>query len=259
MAERYCAENLVFHAGQRTLIDDVSLTLSQGELVALIGPNGAGKSTLLRLLTGYLTPASGRCNLAGTPLADWPTETLARYRAVMRQNTQPGFDWPVEAVVGMGRAPWTRSPEASVVEEVMAITGCLPLAGRRYWALSGGEQQRIQLTRALAQLWCDGAPRGWLFLDEPTSALDLFHQQHLLRLMKTLTRRGHLHVCVVLHDLNLAALWADCILLLHNGRLVSRGTPEDVLQAGTLARWYGAQVLVGSHPAHAVPQVFLAP
>lgn len=141
----------------------------------------------------------------------------------------------------------------------MAITGCLPLAGRRYWALSGGEQQRIQLARALAQLWCDGAPRGWLFLDEPTSALDLFHQQHLLRLMKTLTRRGHLHVCVVLHDLNLAALWADRILLLHNGRLVSRGTPEDVLQAGTLARWYGAQVLVGNHPAHAVPQVFLAP
>ena len=141
----------------------------------------------------------------------------------------------------------------------MAITGCLPLAGRRYWALSGGEQQRIQLARALAQLWCDGAPRGWLFLDEPTSALDLFHQQHLLRLMKTLTRRGHLHVCVVLHDLNLAALWADRILLLHNGRLVARGAPEDVLQAGTLARWYGAQVLVGSHPAHAVPQVFLAP
>ena len=259
MAERYCAENLVFHAGQRTLIDDVSLTLSQGELVALIGPNGAGKSTLLRLLTGYLTPASGRCSLAGTPLADWPTETLARYRAVMRQNTQPGFDWPVEAVVGMGRAPWTRSPEASVVEDVMALTGCLPLAGRRYSALSGGEQQRIQLARALAQLWCDGAPRGWLFLDEPTSALDLYHQQHLLRLMKSLTRRGHLHVCIVLHDLNLASLWADRILLLHNGRLVSRGAPEDVLQAETLARWYGAQVLVGSHPVHAVPQVFLAP
>jgi len=259
MAERYCAENIFFHAGQRTLIDDVSLTLSQGELVALIGPNGAGKSTLLRLLTDYLKPASGRCTLAGTPLADWPPDTLARYRAVMRQNTQPGFDWPVEAVVGMGRAPWTRAPEASVVEEVMAITGCLPLAGRHYSTLSGGEQQRIQLARALAQLWCDGAPRGWLFLDEPTSALDLYHQQHLLRLLKSLTRRGHLHVCVVLHDLNLAALWADRILLMHNGRLVSRGAPEDVLQAGTLARWYGAQVCVGSHPDHPVPQVFLAP
>ena len=98
-------QKIFFHAGQRTLIDDVSLTLSQGELVALIGPNGAGKSTLLRLLTGYLKPASGRCTLAGTPLADWLPDTLARYRAVMRQNTQPGFDWPVDAVVGMGRAP----------------------------------------------------------------------------------------------------------------------------------------------------------
>lgn len=90
----------------------------------------------------------------------------------------------------------------------MAVTGCLPLAGRQFAALSGGEQQRIQLARALAQLWCDGAPRGWLFLDEPTSAMDLYHQQHLLRLLKSLTRRGHLHVCAVLHDLNLAALWA---------------------------------------------------
>ena len=120
MAERYCAENLVFRAGQRTLIDDVSLTLSQGELVALIGPNGAGKSTLLRLLTGYLKPTGGRCSLAGTPLAVWQPHRLSRYRAVMRQNTQLGFDWPVEAVVGMGRAPWTRTPEASVIEEVMA-------------------------------------------------------------------------------------------------------------------------------------------
>ena len=124
MAERYCAENLVFRAGQRTLIHDVSLTLSQGELVALIGPNGAGKSTLLRLLTGYLKPAGGRCSLAGTPLAVWSPDKLSRYRAVMRQNTQLGFDWPVEAVVGMGRAPWTRTPEALVIEAVMAITGC---------------------------------------------------------------------------------------------------------------------------------------
>ena len=259
MAERYCAENIVFHAGQRTLIDDVSLTLSQGELVALIGPNGAGKSTLLRLLTGYLKPASGRCSLAGTPLTAWPPDRLSRYRAVMRQNTQLGFDWPVEAVIGMGRAPWTRRPEASVSEEVMAISGCLPLAGRQFAALSGGEQQRVQLARALAQLWCDGTPRGWLFLDEPTSALDLYHQQHLLRLLSSLTRRGHLHVCVVLHDLNLAALWADRILLLHNGKMVAQGAPEAVLQADTLTRWYGAQVQVGRHPAHAAPQVFLAP
>lgn len=259
MAERYRAENVTCTLSGRTLIDDVSLSLSQGEMVALIGPNGAGKSTLLRLLTGYLKPDGGRCVLAGKNLREWHPETLSRHRAVMRQHAQPGFDWPVDAIIGMGRAPWSRQPEESIVREVMALTGCLPLAGRRYNALSGGEQQRVQLARALAQLWRDGSPRGWLFLDEPTSALDLYHQQHLLRLLKSLTLKGHLHVCVVLHDLNLAALWADRILLLHGGRLVSHGTPGEVLQADALARWYGAQVHVGSHPVHAAPQVFLAP
>ena len=259
MAERFCADNISFTQSGRVLIDNVSLTLSPGEMVALIGPNGAGKSTLLRLLTGYLTPTGGECVLANKPLKEWSPETLSRYRAVMRQHAQLGFDWPVEAVIGMGRAPWSQRPEPSIVAEVMRLTGCSPLAGRHYHTLSGGEQQRIQLARALAQLWHRGAPRGWLFLDEPTSALDLYHQQHLLRLLASLTRKGHLHVCVVLHDLNLAALWADRILLLHQGRMVSQGTPERVLQTDALTRWYGAQVHVGRHPSHAVPQVFLSP
>ncbi|VFS76469.1 Hemin import ATP-binding protein HmuV [Raoultella planticola] len=112
-----------------------------------------------------------------------------------------------------------------MIQQVMVETGCDHLAGRRYPSLSGGEQQRVQLARCLAQLWHDDAPRGWLFLDEPTSALDLYYQQHLLRLLKRLTRSGQLHVCVVLHDLNLAALWADRILLLHQGKAGGRGNP----------------------------------
>lgn len=259
MAEHYCANALNYGTPEKRVIREVSLSLETGELVALIGPNGAGKSTLLRLLTGFLKPDAGQCTLGGKALEAWSTQTLSRHRAVMRQHTQLGFDWPIEAVIGMGRAPWTQQPEASVIHQVMQLTGCLPLAGRKYAALSGGEQQRVQLARALAQLWCDGAPRGWLFLDEPTSALDLYHQQHLLRLMKSLTMQGNLHVCVVLHDLNLAALWADRIVLLHEGLIVSQGSPESVLRAEDLARWYGAQVLVGQHPAHAAPQVFLAP
>ncbi|ENM2868279.1 heme ABC transporter ATP-binding protein [Citrobacter koseri] len=259
MAERFLADSVSYAAAGRTIIRDISLSLTQGELLALIGPNGAGKSTLLRLLTGYLTPADGRCLLAGKPLEQWPAQTLSRYRAVMLQQTRMGFDWPVEAVIGMGRMPWTQQPEAAVIHQVMQLTECLPLAGRRYASLSGGEQQRVQLARALAQLWCDGSPRGWLFLDEPTSALDLFHQQHLLRLLKTLTRKGHLHVCIVLHDLNLAALWADRIVLLHGGNIVSEGAPAEVLQAGTLTRWYGAEVHVGTHPTSGGPQIFLAP
>lgn len=259
MADPFLAEGLTYSVAGRTVLRDVSLSLSQGELVALIGPNGAGKSTLLRLLTGFLKPDSGRCLLDGKALDSWSTQRLARLRAVMRQQTQLGFDWPVEAVIGMGRSPWTQQHEPQIVSEVMQLTGCQTLAGRRYAALSGGEQQRVQLARALAQLWCEGAPRGWLFLDEPTSALDLYHKQHLLRLLKVLVQAGKLHVCAVLHDLNLAALWADRIVLLHDGRVVSQGTPHQVLQADGLARWYGAQVLVGQHPLNATPQVFLAP
>lgn len=258
MADSLSVKNLHYRVANRLIIRDVSLSLERGELLTLIGPNGAGKSTLLRLLTGYLAPAGGERWLAEKPLESWEANALSRLRAVMLQQTQMGFDWPVEAVIGMGRMPWTPQPENAVIQQVMQLTECLPLAGRRYASLSGGEQQRVQLARALAQLWCEGSPRGWLFLDEPTSALDLFHQQHLLRLLKRLTRQGELHVCVVLHDLNLAALWADRIVLLYEGMIVSQGTPDEVLQAETLARWYGAEVQVRTHPECDAPQVFLA-
>lgn len=108
MAEQFIAEGLHYRVAGRAVIDDVTLALEKGELVALIGPNGAGKSTLLRLLTGFLKPAKGRCVLAGKPLDEWHSQTLSRHRAVMRQQTQLGFDWPVEAVIAMGRAPRPR-------------------------------------------------------------------------------------------------------------------------------------------------------
>ncbi|MFJ3456160.1 heme ABC transporter ATP-binding protein [Scandinavium goeteborgense] len=255
MAKRLQAVNLCYSPVFR----DINLTLAPGELVALIGPNGAGKSTLLRALTGYLPPDNGHCLLDDKPLSAWTPQALSRQRAVMRQQSQLGFDWPVEDVIIMGRAPWEQGNSRNVVEQVMAVTGCAPLSGRKYNALSGGEQQRVQLARALAQLWVVDAPQGWLFLDEPTSALDLYHQQHLLRLLKSLTQTGNLHVCAVLHDLNLAALWADRLILLHEGEIVAQGSAQQVLQADTLSRWYGADVHIGQHPGSQTPQVFLAP
>ena len=177
----------------------------------------------------------------------------------MLQRTQLHADWPIETIIAMGRSPWGGAINQEMICQVMKETGCDHLAGRRYPTLSGGEQQRVQLARCLAQLWCEGAPEGWLFLDEPTSALDLYYQQHLLRLLKRLTRSRRLHVCVVLHDLNLAALWADRILLLHQGKLVAQGTPQEVIQQPIISRWYGAEVSTGKHPDAAVPQVYLAP
>lgn len=243
--------------GHRYLIDDVNVSFKPGEMVALIGPNGAGKSTLLRLLTGFQQPDSGLITLAGRDLNQWPNEALSRQRAVMRQQSSMAFSWRVEDVIAMGRTPWPQKSTAEVVAEVMALTGCDDLSGRDFSRLSGGEQQRVQLARALAQLWCDGQPHGWLFLDEPTSALDLYHQQQVLRLLRRLAQTGTLSVCVVLHDLNLAALWADRVVLLHNGRLVADGTPDVVLEEHTLQRWYQADLRVFRHPEYPVPQVGL--
>lgn len=248
---------LSYRVGQRRLIDDVSLAFRPGEMVSLIGPNGAGKSTLLRMLTGFLSPDEGGCLLEERPIEAWPRDALARQRAVMRQQSHVEFPLSVREVVAMGRAPWPGRVNQAMIDEVMQLTASDGLAKRDYRQLSGGERQRVQLARALLQLWHDDGPRGWLFLDEPTSALDLYHQQHALRLLYQLTRKGALTVCCVLHDLNLAALWSDRMLLLHQGRLVASGTPAEVMTEQTLTRWYQADLQVHHHSQHAVPQIQL--
>ncbi|GAA0471315.1 heme ABC transporter ATP-binding protein [Tatumella punctata] len=248
-------------SGQRQLLCNICLQFVPGEMVALIGPNGAGKSTLLRVLSGYLAPDSGQCLLQGKPLADWPGRLLARQRAVMRQQNTLTFSLTVRQVISLGRAVWPRQqqPQQQIVREVAALTGCQVLLERNYLQLSGGEQQRVQLARVLAQLWRDGEPQGFLFLDEPASALDLYHQQQILRLLHRLTRQGKLMVCSVLHDLNQASLWADWVLLLHQGSLVAEGTAQQVLRKDILERWYQAELRVSTEGPQQKPQVMLLP
>lgn len=251
------AEKLSYRYDGRLLVDDVSLSLSTGEMVTLIGPNGAGKSTLLRLLTGFLPASAGSCRLAGKPLTCITAAELARQRAVMRQQHNLSFPMQAVDVVALGRAPWSSVRREEIIYEVMTLTGALPLARRDYRQLSGGEQQRVQLARVLAQLWHDDGPQGWLFLDEPTSALDLFYQQQTLRLLHQLTRKGNLMVCAVLHDLNLAALWSDRLLLMSQGKLVATGSAEEVITEPVLTRWYRADLSVITARECGRPQVQL--
>ena len=257
MMEMLEATGLCLARDGKTVIDNLDVTLSGGERVALIGPNGAGKSTLLRLLTGFLAPDRGECRLGDRVMSAWPREQLARRRAVMRQQNNLTFAQSAQSGVAMGRAPWPEKQTSQIVAEVMQLTGCDSLAYRDYRQLSGGEQQRVQLARVLAQLWQEGRPRGWLFLDEPTSALDLFWQQQTLRLLRQLTRTGDLTVCTVLHDLNLASLWADRILLLHAGKLVAQGTPQTVMTEKTLKRWYRADLQVVAQAVSGQPHIQL--
>lgn len=257
MSDWLWAENISLKAGNRLLLDRITIELNPGELVALIGPNGAGKSTLLRTLTGFQPPTTGQVALQGKSLTHWSEQALSRLRAVMRQQSPLAFSWSVEEVVALGRAPWPDILTESLVDDVLRLTGCIELKGREFCHLSGGEQQRVQLARSLVQLWRDGMPRGWLFLDEPTSALDLHHQQQTLRLLKQRVSQGALSVCAVLHDLNLAALWADRVILLHQGRIVAQGSAEEVLNQQTLQRWYRADLRVFPHPESAAPCITL--
>ncbi|WP_392560075.1 heme ABC transporter ATP-binding protein [Orbus mooreae] len=253
------AEHLSYQIGGETLIDDVSLTIGKGELVVIIGTNGAGKSTLLRLLTGFLTPTDGECRLLGKPLKQWCHQSLAQVRTVMRQNSHIAFPFSAKEVIAMGRSPYGSVNLQNALADVIAKTHCQTLCHKNYQQLSGGEQQRVQLARVLVQLWSAKSEPRLLFLDEPTSALDLYHQQQMLRLLKTLTEKNSYSICCILHDLNLAALYADRIFLLHDGKLVAQGGVKDVLSTEILTQWYKADLSVGYHDQCPVPHVFLTP
>lgn len=251
------AERLHFSLDGRTLLQEVSLGLEQGSMTVLIGPNGAGKSTLMRLLSGYLAPTQGQVRLHGKPLAEMSPAELAHYRAVMRQHSQLNFPFTVEEVIRMGGYHRRPSEVEQHLQAVISATECATLRNKAYRQLSGGEQQRVQLARALLQLWGDDLHGKILFLDEPTSALDLHHQQLCLRLLKQLCCQNGLTVCCILHDLNLAALYADQLLLLAESRLQASGTPTEILCKPLIERWYQADIAVVSHKNATIPQIQL--
>ncbi|MEU8963560.1 heme ABC transporter ATP-binding protein [Streptomyces sp. NPDC048491] len=246
------ARALTVWLGGRAVLDGVGLRVRTGEVVALVGPNGAGKSTLLAALAGDAAAVSGTVWIDGRPLADWPAPELALRRAVLPQQAALSFPFPVEEVVRMGRAPWAgtvrEEEDDTVVAEAMAATGVAGFARRPFDALSGGERARVALARVLAQR----APV--LLLDEPTAALDLRHQERVLRICRERARAGDA-VVVVLHDLGLAAAYADRIAVLHEGRLAAEGPPREVLTEELVGRVYRQPVDVLAHPRTGTPVV----
>ncbi|GAA0602955.1 heme ABC transporter ATP-binding protein [Streptomyces crystallinus] len=249
------ARGLRVRLGGRVVLDGVSVAARAGQVLALVGPNGAGKSTLLGALAGDLAASAGEVLIAGRPLADWAPGELALRRAVLPQAAALSFPFPVEEVVRMGRAPWAgvraaRGEDADdeVVAAAMAATEVAAFAARPYAALSGGERARVALARVLAQR----APV--LLLDEPTAALDLRHQELVLRLCRERAGAGDA-VVVVLHDLGLAAAYADRVAVLHAGAVAVEGAPAAVFGEELLSRVYRQPVEVFPHPETGVPLV----
>lgn len=237
----YQVRGLECRLGGRTVLTGLDLDVVPGEVLALVGPNGAGKSTLLGALAGDLPVAAGTIALAGRPLAGWPQTDLARERSVLLQANQVSFPFTVAEVVEMGRSPWRGRPEVELddraIADALRLTDTEHLAGRRFTALSGGEKARVSLARVLAQ------QTPVVLLDEPTAALDLRHQEDVMAIARRLSATGRT-VVTVLHDLSLAAAWADRIAVLSQGRLVATGAPVEVLTASLIGEVYGLDVHV---------------
>ena len=234
--------------GRRWVLDGIDLSVRTGSLMCLLGPNGAGKSTLLRLLSGELDASEGSVRFHERDLSTWVPAVLAQRRAVMCQKPNAAFEFHGTEVVLLGRYPHCQGRpgrnDERIAQQALADAEASHLDWRIVSTLSGGENARVHFARALAQVAYedDGLPRA-LFLDEPTASLDLAHQHALMRLARELAHGRGLAVVAVVHDLNLAARYADEVVLLAEGRIAASGTPLEVLTREHVRTCFGVDVI----------------
>ncbi|NVK20367.1 MAG: heme ABC transporter ATP-binding protein [Methylocystaceae bacterium] len=233
-------QNISYHVGKKHILSQINLSLKQGELLSILGPNGAGKSTLLKIMTGAIPPVEGTVLLHRQKLQDYSILELSKKRAVLSQSSPITFPFCAREIVMMGRSPHLADREShhdfQIVDEILSRLDAHHLADRLFSTLSGGEQQRIQFARVLAQIW--DQKNAYLFLDEPTSALDLKQQLNIVELAKELAQERNYAICMIVHDLNLARHYSDHILFLKEGRVAAYGTPQDVLQTQAIAKTF---------------------
>ncbi len=248
-------EGLSVSYGQREVLHGVSLDVASGEVLALIGPNGSGKSTLIRAVSGVTPIERGDVHVDGRAVAELSVMERARYLSVVPQarNLPPAFS--VYEAVLLGRTPYlgwlgrAGEHDHERVRTALERTQMTSMAERMIGELSGGEQQRVLLARALAQ------DTPVMLLDEPTTHLDLQHRESLIHLVRELAVGKNLAVLMVLHDLNMASLYADRVSLLVEGRIQATGTPDEVLTEETLSRVYNLPVHIIPHPEYGNPLI----
>jgi iron complex transport system ATP-binding protein len=251
MAALLAAHGVHYQVGQAQILRGIDLAVRPGEVLVLAGPNGAGKSTLLAVLAGDIRPTDGQVTLDGRALHGIGVKALARRRAVMLAEAQVSFPFSVADVVRMGRAPWRGGQEEAddaAVAAALAATDTLDLARRIFQTLSSGEKARVAFARALAQ------QADVLLLDEPTAALDIRHQELVMSLARREAGRGRA-VLAVLHDLSLAAAWADQLALIGDGRLVGAGPVAEIATPDRLSDLYRHPIGVWPDPATGLPVV----
>jgi len=248
-------ENLSVSYGSRRVLTNVSLEVNSGEVLALIGPNGAGKSTLVRAVSGVIPVQGGTVGANGDNLLSLSPMQRARYLAVVPQAVSMPPAFTTWETVLLGRTPYLNflgqvsARDEAIARGALEKVNALGLADRRVGELSGGEQQRVLLARALAQ------STPILLLDEPTANLDLHYQESFMQIVRTLAYEEKLAVLIALHDLNLAARYADRVALLVSGEIRATGTPQQVLTPSLISEAYHLPVQVISHPFMDAPWV----
>jgi iron complex transport system ATP-binding protein len=252
------ASDITFRVGSKPLVSDVTVSFAPGRLHLIIGPNGAGKSTLVKVLARLLRPQTGEVRYEGADVRNASEAELAKRRAVLSQAVEIAFPLTVREVVMMGRYPhFGASPgpvDEKTVDELMDFFDVTEFAARNYQTLSGGERQRVNFARVLSQLWHadrgtpttseTSTPRAscrYLFLDEPLTFLDIRHQIEFMKKVRLFTDAPDVVTVGVVHDLNLAARFADQIVMLDGGRVTASGTPAEVLTAERIREVFGVE------------------
>lgn len=244
---------------ENQVLNQVTFQVKPGEFFIIIGPNGSGKSTLLRSMAGLVRPASGTVLLDGQPIQNYRRKSLARKIALVPQNMEVDFPFTCGQVVMMGRSPHQgllgveRETDNQIVKAALDYSELTHLSDRKMSQLSGGERQRVFIAKAICQ-----EPEA-MFLDEPTAALDLAHQTRTMDMMARLKDEKKMTIVMVSHDINLAALYADTIMLLKNGEVLKMGPPDDVLTYSTLEKAYDCAILVDQNPLKPTPRITLVP
>ncbi|WP_404346439.1 adenosylcobinamide amidohydrolase [Sutcliffiella horikoshii] len=245
---------------EKPIINGVDLAIRKGEFFALLGPNGSGKTTLFKLVTGQLPVLGGELLLSERPLSTFTKLEKARKIAVLTQELQVSFDYTVEEIISLGRYPHQKGllksltqKDKEIMQKVMDITGVAVHKNKQFRKLSGGEKQRVLLAKSLAQ------EPEILLLDEPTNHLDIKHTFHMLDLIKEWQYTKGLTVFAILHDLNVASLYADRLALLHNGRFLEVGDSDTLRKEEQLERVYDVLIKAGPHPVVPKPQLLMTP
>ncbi len=251
----YEALNISLRVRDKVILDDISLTINPGSFVAVVGPNGAGKSSLLKVMAGE-QKASGNVQINGRQVHAYSSRELSILRAVMPQHSAVQFAFTVRQIINLGRHAHysTRQQNDSVVEEVMALTDTKKFSDRSFMTLSGGEKQRVQLARVLAQVWEETVHPRYILLDEPTSSLDIAQQQQIFRLAKQVCKKN-IGVMAIIHDLNQAAQFADELYFLKQGRRVAAGDALKVFTKPNIEETFCCRVNVYHDPCNNCPYI----